>query len=170
MFEDANSDYCIRVSEWMPASGSADRADTRVTAAVSWCYTWLAPVTCAAYSALRETEARNGRARGRTGGGNYGMHRCSFTLYLRYKPNKPGKGLGKVGSKRHRKLLRDNIQGITKPAIHRLARGGGVKRISGLTFEETHGVLKVFLENVIQDAVTYTEPAKGKTATTTDVV
>jgi histone H4 len=25
-------------------------------------------------------------------------------------------GLGKGGSKRHRKVLRDNIQGITKPA------------------------------------------------------
>ena len=26
-----------------------------------------------------------------------------------------GKGLGKGGAKRHRKILRDNIQGITKP-------------------------------------------------------
>ncbi|GAA55915.1 histone H2A [Clonorchis sinensis] len=32
--------------------------------------------------------------------------------------------------KRHRKVLRDNIQGITKPAIRRLARRGGVKRIT----------------------------------------
>jgi len=30
---------------------------------------------------------------------------------------KGGKGLGKGGAKRHRKVLRDNIQGITKPAI-----------------------------------------------------
>jgi histone H4 len=43
---------------------------------------------------------------------------------------KGGKGLGKGGAKRHRKILRDNIQGITKPAIRRLARRGGVKRIS----------------------------------------
>ena len=42
---------------------------------------------------------------------------------------KGGKGLGKGGAKRHRKVLRDNIQGITKPAIRRLARRGGVKRI-----------------------------------------
>ncbi|MGH0170095.1 UNVERIFIED_CONTAM: hypothetical protein FKN15_058255 [Acipenser sinensis] len=73
---------------------------------------------------------------------------------------KGGKGLGKGGAKRHRKVLRDNIQGITKPAIRRLARRGGVKRISGLIYEETRGVLKVFLENVIRDAVTYTEHAK----------
>ena len=37
---------------------------------------------------------------------------------------KGGKGLGKGGAKRHRKVLRDNIQGITKPAIRRLARRG----------------------------------------------
>ncbi|XP_055487172.1 histone H3-like centromeric protein A [Leucoraja erinacea] len=83
---------------------------------------------------------------------------------------KGGKGLGKGGAKRHRKVLRDNIQGITKPAIRRLARRGGVKRISGLIYEETRGVLKVFLENVSRDAVTYTEHAKRKTVTAMDVV
>jgi histone H4 len=66
---------------------------------------------------------------------------------------KGGKGLGKGGAKRHRKILRDNIQGITKPAIRRLARRGGVKRISGLIYEETRGVLKIFLENVRAIAV-----------------
>ena len=83
---------------------------------------------------------------------------------------KGNKGLGKSGAKRHRKVLRDNIQGITKPAIRRLARRGGVKRISGLIYEETRGVLKVFLENVIRDAVTYTEHARRKTVTAMDVV
>jgi histone H4 len=47
---------------------------------------------------------------------------------------KGGKGLGKGGAKRHRKVLRDNIQGITKPVIRRLARRGGVKHISGLIY------------------------------------
>ena len=58
--------------------------------------------------------------------------------------------------------MRDNIQGITKPAIRRLARRGGVKRISGLIYDETRGVLKLFLEGVIRDSVTYTEHAKRK--------
>ena len=92
-------------------------------------------------------------------------HTCNMTGR-----GKGGKGLGKGGAKRHRKVLRDNIQGITKPAIRRLARRGGVKRISGLIYEETRGVLKVFLENVIRDAVTYTEHAKRKTVTAMDVV
>ena len=82
---------------------------------------------------------------------------------------KGGKGVGK-GAKRHKKALRDNIQGITKPAVRRLARRGGVKRISGLIYEESRGVLKTFLENVIRDAVTYTEHARRKTVTAMDVV
>ncbi|XP_011821884.1 PREDICTED: uncharacterized protein LOC105529367 [Mandrillus leucophaeus] len=90
-------------------------------------------------------------------------------LARRIRGERGGKGLGKGGAKRHRKVLRDNIQGITKPAIRRLARRGGVKRISGLIYEETRGVLKVFLENVIRDAVTYTEHAKRKTVTAMDV-
>src|SRR5688572_2094134 len=77
---------------------------------------------------------------------------------------KGGKGLGKGGAKRHRKVLRDNINGITKPAIRRLARRGGVKRISGLIYEETRGVLKSFLEHVIR------EHARRKTVTAMDVV
>jgi histone H4 len=123
-------------------------------------------------------------------------------LLTRLSGGKGGKGLGKGGAKRHRKvrrrsiqfvtsliiiqILRDNIQGITKPAIRRLARRGGVKRISAMIYEETRGVLKTFLEGVIRDAVTYTEHAKstylsihsraitdspiGKTVTSLDVV
>ena len=83
---------------------------------------------------------------------------------------KSGKGLGKGGAKRHRKILRDNIQGITNPAIRRLARRGGVKRISGLVYDESRAVLRVFLENVIRDSVTYTEHARRKTVTALDIV
>ena len=67
-------------------------------------------------------------------------------------------------------ILRDNLQGITKPAIRRLARRGGVKRISGLVYQQVRQVLKVFLENLLRDAVSYTEHAKRKTVTTADVV
>ena len=83
---------------------------------------------------------------------------------------KGGKGLGKGGAQRHRKIHRDNIQGVTKPAIRRLCRRGGVKRIQGLIYEEARGVLKAFLESVIRDAVTYTEHAKRKTVVTLDVI
>lgn len=80
------------------------------------------------------------------------------------------RGLGKGVPVRHRKVLRDNIMGITMPAIRRLARRGGVKRISGLVYEETRSVLKQFLEGVIRTAIMYTDHAKRRTVTTMDVV
>lgn len=87
-----------------------------------------------------------------------------------------GKGKGKAlaagvkGAKRHRGVLRDNITGITKPAIRRMCRRGGVKRISGHVYSETRDILKEFLENIIRDATTYTEHARRKTVSATDVV
>ena len=83
---------------------------------------------------------------------------------------KGGKGLGKGGAKRHQRVLRDIIQGITKPAIRRLARRGGVKRISGGIYDETRATLKVFLEGLLRDAITYAEHARRKTVTALDVV
>ena len=68
------------------------------------------------------------------------------------------------------KLSRVMHGDISKPAIRSLARRGGVKRISGLIYEEARGVLKVFLTNVMRDAVTYTEHARRKTVTAMDVV
>ncbi|KAG1691051.1 hypothetical protein DVH05_027333 [Phytophthora capsici] len=79
-------------------------------------------------------------------------------------------GLGSGGAKRHRKVIRDNIQGITKPAIRRLARRAGVLRISGLIYHETRAVLRIFLFNLIRDAITYSEHGRRKTVTGMDVL
>ena len=81
-----------------------------------------------------------------------------------------GRIIDPIRAKRHRKVFRDKFQGITKLAICRLARQGGVKRISGLIYEEICRVLKVFLENVVRDAITYTEHANLKIVTALDVV
>ncbi|KAF8263603.1 histone-fold-containing protein [Lactarius quietus] len=70
-------------------------------------------------------------------------------------------------AKRHRRIIRDSIP---SPSIRRVARRGGVKRISGLIHAETRGALNIFLGNVIRDTVTYTEHAKRKTVTALDVV
>lgn len=103
-------------------------------------------------------------------------HRLLFDFNLRQQQStmtgrgKGGKGAGKGGAKRHRKVSRNNLEGITKPAIRRLARRGGVKRISNAIYEETRTVLNVFLQSVIRDSVTYTDHAKRKTVTAMDVV
>ena len=83
---------------------------------------------------------------------------------------KGGKGYGKVGAKRLQKNKKEVILGITKPAIRRLARRGGVKRISSFVYDDTRQVLKGFLEGIVRDAVTYTEHARRKTVTAMDVV
>jgi len=74
------------------------------------------------------------------------------------------------GNKRHRRLLRDNILGITKPAIRRLARRGGVKRISGGVYECQRKWVKKYLEKIVGTAITLTEHARRKTVTLQDVL
>ena len=58
----------------------------------------------------------------------------------------------------------------TKPSIRRLAFRGGVKRISGVIYEESHKDMQMFLEQVLAKTVLYTEHARRGTVTTTDVI
>ena len=83
---------------------------------------------------------------------------------------KGGKGMGKGTSFRHKKVLRDNIKGITKPAIRRLCRRGGVKRISGYVYDKTRDLTKAFMEKILRDATLYTIHSKRKTVTAHDMV
>jgi histone H4 len=78
----------------------------------------------------------------------------------------PGQGKRKP----KRKVNRENIQGITKPAIRRLARRGGVKRINYEIYKESRDVLRKFLEHTLRASVTFTEHARRKTVTAKDVV
>jgi histone H4 len=48
----------------------------------------------------------------------------------------------------YRKILRDNIQGITQGSIRRLARRSGVKRISATVYDEVRTALKTRLTMV----------------------
>ncbi|KAH8150567.1 uncharacterized protein LAJ45_05263 [Morchella importuna] len=81
-----------------------------------------------------------------------------------------GKGLGKALAKRHRKVMKDTIRGITKPDIRRLARRGGVKRISAQIYEEARHALVTRLKAVLHDCVIYLEHSSRKTVTVTDVI
>ncbi|KAI5086713.1 histone H4-like, partial [Silurus meridionalis] len=83
---------------------------------------------------------------------------------------KGGKGLCKGGAKRHCKILHNNIQRIYEQAIRYLVHRLGVKHIPRLIEEGTVVELKVFLENIICEAVTYIKHAKRKTVTAMDVV
>ncbi|KAH7353637.1 histone-fold-containing protein [Plectosphaerella cucumerina] len=97
-------------------------------------------------------------------GGHQGRGRPAY-------PPGGGKGKGKgMGAKRHRKILKDTITGITKPAIRRLARRGGVKRISASIYDEVRVAIKLRLESILKDCVAYTEYRNAKTVTVHDVI
>ena len=81
-----------------------------------------------------------------------------------------GLGKGKMMARRHGHKIKDPMLGVTKPAIRRLCRRSGVKRINGLVYEETRQNCKAWLENVIIDAITYAEHARRKTVTAMDIV
>lgn len=70
----------------------------------------------------------------------------------------------------HRKnILKDSIYGISKSAIQRLARKGGVKSLSEPVYEEIRKILKMYLESVIRSTLTYTSHARKKTIQQHDV-
>ena len=67
-------------------------------------------------------------------------------------------------------MLKEAIWGISKSTFLRLARKGGVKHFSGNIYEESLGVLKVFLELVIKDIIIFVKHNKRKTVTPVDVL
>lgn len=83
------------------------------------------------------------------------------------------KGQGKNGP-RNPKIRKERPKGkiegkITKGDIRRLARRGGVRRISGLIYPLVKDVLRTFLTSIIRDAVIYTKHAKRNTMAALDV-
>lgn len=79
-------------------------------------------------------------------------------------------GSAKGASSRMKKTVRENARSITRGSIRRLARRGGVKRISAAIYDEAREILKTFVEGVVRDATAYTEHAKRKTVMALDVV
>ncbi|CAD7958202.1 unnamed protein product [Amoebophrya sp. A120] len=75
-----------------------------------------------------------------------------------------------MGKNRISQIKDSTLSGITKPAIRRLARRGGVKRISKPIYDEIRSELRIFLESTLRDATTYCEHAKRKTVKPLDIV
>lgn len=62
------------------------------------------------------------------------------------------------------------MDGLTVAAIRRLARRGGVKRISSDIYPEVRDAMKEFLNHVIKDTIVFTESAGRVTVLVSDVV
>lgn len=71
---------------------------------------------------------------------------------------------------RNRKIYRYNIHCITKGDICRLARRGGIKRLSTNIYEEVRGLLMIHLRKLIQDAIWYSEHRQSYTISVFDVI
>lgn len=83
---------------------------------------------------------------------------------------KAGKIAGRSASKKtaQSKPVLSNV--VTNGAIRRLARRGGVKRISLATHQGVREYIDDFLERVVRDSLTYAEHARRVTISAMDVV
>lgn len=80
---------------------------------------------------------------------------------------KGGKGLGKGAAKRHRRTTPKQFE-LGKPAIKRLARKGGAKRVAKDCYPLVCTRSYIFLERLIRCAIEYCLVAKRKTLTVND--
>jgi histone H4 len=62
------------------------------------------------------------------------------------------------------------MEGLSKPAIKRLARRGGVKRIGGLVYPTTRNIARAFLSKMMRAAVIFADHTHRKTITAADIV
>ncbi|OAQ97876.1 hypothetical protein LLEC1_04541 [Akanthomyces lecanii] len=74
-----------------------------------------------------------------------------------------------IGARRSRKIVKDAVSGVTRPAIRRLARRGGVKRMSAAIYEVARKVMRDHLTEILKICCIYVDHRKTKTVTTQDV-
>jgi histone H4 len=83
-------------------------------------------------------------------------------------------GIGKKHvAKRHRKQplhMTDPGKNLNRPALRRIIRRAGGKRIGAHTYDEMRNVAIGFMSNLMRDLLTYTEHARRKTVHAMDVI
>lgn len=85
---------------------------------------------------------------------------------------KVGKQATKSGAKKHVKGAAQKLKpgNVTNGAIRRLARRGGVKRISFNVHDNVRSYINDFLDKVVRDSLTFCEHSKRRTISALDVV
>ncbi|KAJ7133122.1 hypothetical protein C8R44DRAFT_663771 [Mycena epipterygia] len=81
-----------------------------------------------------------------------------------------GKGLGKWSAAHCCRRIPPDVTRHMKPALRRLARRGGVKRIARPIYDDVRGALRLHLEDILREAVLYTEHGYRTTVTSSDVL
>lgn len=70
---------------------------------------------------------------------------------------------------RHARTVEKNST-LAKPAVKRLARRAGIKRMSGETFDTVRDQLDVFITKIVKDCMLYMNHGRRKTVTSGDVL
>jgi histone H4 len=88
----------------------------------------------------------------------------------RKKATKKGspKKAGAAKAPRHRKFLRDNIQGITKPALRRILLKAAVRRVENPVYDELRALLFNHVQKIVAAGLTNMQGARRKTLTVRD--
>ena len=81
-------------------------------------------------------------------------------------------GKGKVGKKsvKRTEIKRTERTTLTRGGIRRLARRGGIRRISDGVYSEVRDFVDYFLTTVVKDSAIFAENARRKTITAMDVI
>ena len=86
---------------------------------------------------------------------------------------KGGKGLGKGGAKRHikqKKYDKDPLLGLTNGKIRQICQRSGIKRISGIVYEQIRAVIDEYCNDVMGYALCYTKHRRQETLREIDIV
>lgn len=70
---------------------------------------------------------------------------------------------------KHKKILRDNINGITDPAIRRLLRKASVKRINGYVYNEIREIIKSMLTDLCSNIIDFMVYNRRVTVQSSDI-
>lgn len=81
-------------------------------------------------------------------------------------------GKGKAGKKSTKRadLKKTERSTLTRGGIRRLARRGGIKRVSGDVYPEIRDFVDHFLNTVVKDSAIMAEHARRKTITAMDII
>lgn len=81
-------------------------------------------------------------------------------------------GKGKMGRKSVKRgnMKKNERTSMTRGGIRRLARRGGIKRISDGVYNEVRDFVDYFLGVVVKDSAIFAEHARRKTITAMDVI
>eukprot|EP00477_Mikrocytos_mackini_P000023 GAHX01000023.1.p1 GENE.GAHX01000023.1~~GAHX01000023.1.p1 ORF type:complete len:111 (-),score=14.65 GAHX01000023.1:34-366(-) len=83
---------------------------------------------------------------------------------------KTGKGLGKTGAKRLKRIGGATKPAMSKPGLRRLCRRAGSTRVSNQVYDKLTTLIHNWVKNIVKKCCIYTEHSGRKTVVCIDVI